>query len=57
MTPKDLYEWAVENGVEDYEIKVQRSGDEFQNENKIDFDTSMGFIVPLEGENIVVLIQ
>ena len=57
MTPKELYEWAVENDAENYEIKVQHSNDRFCNEDSIDFDTNMGFIVPLEGEKVVVLIQ
>ena len=57
MTPKELYEWAVEHGVENYKIKIQHPDDVFQNENNIDFNTNMGFIVPLEGENVVVLIQ
>lgn len=47
MTPKELYEWAVENGAENYKIKVKRSDNEFQNTNNIDFDTNMVFIVPL----------
>lgn len=57
ITPKELYEWAVKNGVENYKIKVQRSDDVFKNDDNIDFDTNMGFIVPLQGENVVVLIQ
>ncbi len=57
MTPKELYEWAVENGAENYKIKVKRSDNEFQNTNNIDFDTNMVFIVPLKRECVVVLIQ
>lgn len=57
MTPKELYEWAVENGAENYKIKVERSDNEFQNTNNIDFDTNMVFIVPLKRECVVVLIQ
>ena len=57
MTPKELYEWAVENGAENYKIKVERCDNEFQNTNNIDFDTNMVFIVPLKRECVVVLIQ
>lgn len=28
MTPKELYEWAVKNGCEDYNIKIEW-GDEY----------------------------
>ena len=59
MTIKELYEWAVENSVENYTIKVQCNDTVFQNVENVgfDFDTNMGFIVPLEGESVVVLIQ
>lgn len=27
MTPKELYDWAVENGAEDYDIRIEVMGE------------------------------
>lgn len=50
MTPKELYDWAVENGAEDYDLRIEWMGEygfggDIPEENQISINNSQEQIV------------